>query len=98
MPLAPGQSLAALREAELREAGRILGVSRHVLLDYRDSGMDGEAAPDSLAGAPVDDVIAVMRAVLDDVRPTVVVTLDPITSDDKPPRQTLDAKLGSLAG
>ena len=79
--LTPGQSIGELREAELREAGRILGVHRQVLLDFRDSGMEGEAAPDSLAGAPLDEVVAAMRAVLADVRPTVVVTLDPITSD-----------------
>jgi LmbE family N-acetylglucosaminyl deacetylase len=79
--LAPGQSIAELREAELREAGRILGVHRQVLLDYRDSGMEGEAAPDSLAGAPLESVVAAVRAVLADVRPTLVVTLDPITSD-----------------
>jgi LmbE family N-acetylglucosaminyl deacetylase len=79
--VAPGQTIGELREAELHEAGRILGVHRHVLLDYRDSGMEGEAAPDSLAGAPLDDVVAALRAVLADVRPTVVVTLDPVTSD-----------------
>jgi len=79
--VAPGQTLAELRESELREAGRVLGVSRHVLLDYRDSGMEGESAPDTLAGAPVQDVVAAVRAVLADVRPTVVVSLDPITSD-----------------
>jgi LmbE family N-acetylglucosaminyl deacetylase len=81
VPLAPWQSIADLREAELREAGRILGVHRHVLLDYRDSGMDGDAAPDSLAGAPMGDVVGTLRGVLADVRPTVLVTLDPVRSD-----------------
>ena len=79
--LPPGQTIGELREAELREAGRILGVHRHVLLDYADSGMEGDAAPDSLAGAPLDDVVATLRTVLADVRPTVLVTLDPVTSD-----------------
>ena len=73
--------LAAVREAELRAAGAVIGVDRFVLLDFGDSGMTGEAPPGSLAAAPLDDVAAAVRTVLDDVRPDIVVTLDPDYGD-----------------
>jgi LmbE family N-acetylglucosaminyl deacetylase len=68
--------LAALREAELREAARILGVGRVVLLGHADSGLDGGPAPGTLAAAPMAAVVAEVLVVLDEVRPDVVVTLD----------------------
>ena len=68
--------LAAHRETELRDAARILGV-RHVrLLDHRDSGMSGDPAPGTLTAAEPDVLAAEVRAVLDELRPDVVVTLD----------------------
>ena len=73
--------LGQIREAELRAAGEVLGVSQFVLLGYRDSGMAGEAAADTLAGAPFEQVVADVERVLDDVRPDVVVTLDPDHGD-----------------
>jgi LmbE family N-acetylglucosaminyl deacetylase len=73
--------LAAVREAELRAAGAVLGVDRFVLLDFGDSGMTGEPPAGSLAAAPLDDVSAAVRAVIDDVRPDLVVTLDPDYGD-----------------
>lgn len=73
--------LGAVREAELRAAGEVLGVSRYVLLGYRDSGMAGAAAGGTLAGAPFADVVSAVRGVLDDVDPDVVVTLDPDHGD-----------------
>jgi N-acetyl-1-D-myo-inositol-2-amino-2-deoxy-alpha-D-glucopyranoside deacetylase len=68
--------LAAVREAELREASRILGVATIHLLDYRDSGMTGEPAPETLARARPERVVAEVRSVIDELRPDVVVTLD----------------------
>jgi LmbE family N-acetylglucosaminyl deacetylase len=68
--------LAALREAELYEAARILGVGTVLVLDHVDSGMDGEPAEGTLAAAAAETVADEVRAVLDDVRPDVVVTLD----------------------
>ncbi len=68
--------LAALRESELREAARILGVGSVVVLGHADSGMDGEPAPGTLAAAPMASVVDEVRAVLDDVRPDLVVTID----------------------
>src|SRR5690349_9739463 len=46
--------LGAVRERELREAARLLGVGRVDLLGFADSGMSGEAVPGSLVGAPCD--------------------------------------------
>ena len=64
------------RETELRDAARILGV-RHVrLLGHRDSGMTGDPAPGTLAAADPEVVVAEIGAVLDELRPDVVVTLD----------------------
>lgn len=71
-----GADLPALREAELRRAAELAGVGRVELFDWIDSGMDGPAAPGTLVAAPLDDVTARIAAVIDDVRPTVVVTLD----------------------
>jgi LmbE family N-acetylglucosaminyl deacetylase len=79
--LPPGQDLGALREAELRAAGTLLGASRFVLLDYLDSGMAGHPARGTLAGAAVADVAQRVDAVIRDVAPDIVVTLDPDHGD-----------------
>jgi LmbE family N-acetylglucosaminyl deacetylase len=68
--------LAALREAELRDAARILGVGVVRLLDHADSGMTGEPEPGTLAAAEPASVAAEVRSVIEDLRPDVVVTLD----------------------
>jgi len=79
--IAPGSGaqpadLGDVREAELRAAAQELGVARVVMLGWRDSGVDGAAAADSLAAAATDDVAAAIVKVLDDERPDVVVTPD----------------------
>ena len=79
--LPPGADLGAVREAELRAAGTLLGAARIELLGYRDSGMTGDPGPGSLAAAPVDEVAARVDTVLRDVDPDVVVTLDPDHGD-----------------
>jgi LmbE family N-acetylglucosaminyl deacetylase len=72
----PEQGLGALREAELREAGRILGVHDVHTLTYLDSGMEGEPAAGTLCAAPVslleEDVSDVVARLL----PDALVTLD----------------------
>jgi N-acetyl-1-D-myo-inositol-2-amino-2-deoxy-alpha-D-glucopyranoside deacetylase len=68
--------LAALRESELRAAAAILGVSTVRLLHHDDSGMAGELEPSTLAAADPARVAAEVRAVIDELRPDVVVTLD----------------------
>ena len=84
---APGDPLAAHRREELRGAMEVLGVTHHQLgatgdpahPAYRDSGMAGSPAashPRAWAGADLADAAAAVRAVLDAVRPDVVVTYD----------------------
>lgn len=70
------EQLGTVREAELRAAAGVLGVARVVLLDHRDSGMDGATPGGALVAAPLDAVATEIAGVIDDVRPHVVVTLD----------------------
>jgi N-acetyl-1-D-myo-inositol-2-amino-2-deoxy-alpha-D-glucopyranoside deacetylase len=79
--LPAGASLATVREQELRAAGELLGVSRFVLLDFADSGMEGALAAGTLAAADEAEVASRVAAVLDEVRPDVVLTLDPSHGD-----------------
>lgn len=76
-----GVALAAVRAAELHEAAAFLGAKRVRLLNFEDSGWDGDCSPGSLVGAPFGDVVAAVRGVLADERPDVVVTLDPNGGD-----------------
>jgi N-acetyl-1-D-myo-inositol-2-amino-2-deoxy-alpha-D-glucopyranoside deacetylase len=68
--------LAAVREQELRAAAEVLGVHHVELLGWRDSGVDGDPAPGSLCAADPDAVTAAVAAVVADVHPDVLVTLD----------------------
>ncbi len=68
--------LGSVREAELREAARILGVGDVRLLEYGDSGMSGAPAPRTLAAAVLTDETERVREVIDELRPRIVVTLD----------------------
>jgi N-acetyl-1-D-myo-inositol-2-amino-2-deoxy-alpha-D-glucopyranoside deacetylase len=72
----PIDDLASVREAELRAAARLLGVTTVAILGYRDSGMDGPLASDSLAAAEPSALADDIAAVIDELRPDVVVTLD----------------------
>jgi LmbE family N-acetylglucosaminyl deacetylase len=72
-----GVTLAEVRAGELEEAATVLGASRVRLLDFEDSGWDGNCSSRSLVGAAFDDVVAAVRDVLADEQPDVVVTLDP---------------------
>jgi len=71
-----GADLAAVREKELRLAGERLGVSQVEVLGYADSGMSGDAGPQTLVGAPFADVLAAVQAGVSAFRPDVLVTLD----------------------
>lgn len=79
--LGDGEDLGAVRAAELRDAAVALGAIQVVLLDFADSGMTGEADEKTLAGAPLEEVVSAVRAVVDDVYPDIVVTLDPVYGD-----------------
>ena len=79
--IAPGSgadrtNLGEVREGELRAAAAELGVARVVLFDWRDSGVEGEPALGSLVAAAVDDVATRVSALIDEVQPDVLVTLD----------------------
>jgi LmbE family N-acetylglucosaminyl deacetylase len=70
------EQLGSIREAELRSATALLGVSRVELLGWVDSGVDGDPAPGSLCAADPAAVEAAIARVIEDERPDVVVTLD----------------------
>lgn len=72
----PAQGLGALREAELREAARLMGVRRVELLGFDDSGMGGDPGPGTLVAAPFEDVVARVAAAVDAFSPTCLLTLD----------------------
>lgn len=68
--------LGAAREQELHDAARILGVANVELLGLVDSGISGPAAPDTLVGAPFDEVVDLVAAAITRTEPDVVLTLD----------------------
>ena len=68
--------IAALRESELRAAAAILGVGLLRLLGHVDSGMAGEPPPGALVSVDPALLAAEVQAVIEELRPDVVVTLD----------------------
>ncbi len=75
------QSIAELREAELRCATGHLGLHDVLMLGYRDSGMPGTPDndhPDSLVQAPQQELVARIVHAIRRYRPHVVLTFDPI--------------------
>ncbi len=74
-------SVAELREGELRCAAETLGINQVHMLDYRDSGMPGSMDnfhPRALAAAPLDKVAGEIVHYIRELKPDVVVTFDPI--------------------
>ena len=72
-------SLADLRIEELLCAARHLGLAGLHLLDYRDSGMEGDPQnqdPASLFQAPIDQVVEAITGLIRQIRPQVVITFD----------------------
>ena len=72
----PTDDLAAMRERELRDAARILGVQEVRVLAHRDSGMTGDPEAGTLAAADPSALADEVGALLAELRPDVVVTLD----------------------
>ncbi len=68
--------LGTLRERELRASARVLDVARVDLWAFADSGMSGPPPPDSLAATPARDLAQAVSRVVEDVRPTALMTLD----------------------
>jgi LmbE family N-acetylglucosaminyl deacetylase len=74
-------SIAELRESELRCAAGILGLAGVHFLGYRDSGMPGSldnTHPRALAAQPLDEVAANVVCYIRQLKPQVVLTFDPI--------------------
>jgi LmbE family N-acetylglucosaminyl deacetylase len=67
-PVCAQDELPRVREAELREAARLMGVADVRVLDYRDR---------ELAAAPPPKLRAQLVGVIREVRPQVVLTFDP---------------------
>jgi LmbE family N-acetylglucosaminyl deacetylase len=74
--------LAKVREGELRAAAKVLGADEVVLLDFADSGMNGDMPPNALAAVDLEDVIAPVAALIEAVQPDVVVAFDPESVND----------------
>ncbi len=71
--------LGAVREEELRESCRTMGIHQPHFLGYRDSGMAGTADnrdPMSLYRAQPDEVLAKVVHLIRQIRPDVIVTYD----------------------
>lgn len=66
--VADGEALGRLRERELREAAKIIGVRGVRVLDYQ----DGE-----VSGVPVEELVAHVSRELEEARPEVVMTFGP---------------------
>lgn len=74
-------SIAQLRENELRCAAGTLGLTGVHFLEYRDSGMPGTQDndhPKALVRAPVDEVASKITCHIREIRPDVVITFDPV--------------------
>ena len=74
------ETLGTVREQELRDAARALGVEDVRFLGYRDSGMAGTADnedPRAFSRAPADEVIGRLEAILRETRPDLVLTFEP---------------------
>lgn len=74
--LAVEESLGQVREKELHAAAALLGVADVRVLDWSDSGMAGDPPPGSLAAASIESISEVVGAVITQVQPDVVITLD----------------------
>ncbi len=75
------ESIAKLRESELRCAAGVLGLAGVHFLDYRDSGMPGSpdnTHPQALAAQPLDEVAAKVVRYIRELKPQIVLTFDPI--------------------
>jgi LmbE family N-acetylglucosaminyl deacetylase len=78
--LATRETLAAVREAELRCASQALGIHELIFLDYRDSGMAGTPEnndPRAFMNIPAEETIARLVGIIRRLQPHVVLTFDP---------------------
>jgi N-acetyl-1-D-myo-inositol-2-amino-2-deoxy-alpha-D-glucopyranoside deacetylase len=74
-------SIANLRETELRCAASCLGLAGVIFLDYRDSGMAGSLDnqhPNALVSQSIEEVGTRIAKTIRELKPNVVITFDPI--------------------
>ncbi|HKJ27431.1 MAG TPA: PIG-L deacetylase family protein [Anaerolineales bacterium] len=74
-------SIAELREAELRCAADYLGMQNVFFLGYRDSGMPGMEAnnhPNAFINAPLEKVTGEVVSYIRELKPDLVLTFDPV--------------------
>lgn len=73
------QAVAQLRLSELRQSGKILGVTELEVLGYHDSGMpdwEYKFRPEAFCNVPEADVTARIGGLIEAYRPQVVITYD----------------------
>ena len=90
--LATRETLASVRQGELRAAMDLTGIRDVRFLNYRDSGMPGwedNNHPASLYQAPEDKVVEQMASVIREIRPDVVITHDPTGGYGHPDHVTI---------
>ena len=78
--LATPETLASVRQGELRAAMDLTGIQDVRFLNYRDSGMvgwDDNDHPRSLFQAPEETVVRQVEAVIRELHPDMVITHDP---------------------
>lgn len=90
--LATPETLAQVRQEELRRAMEVTGVADLRFLGYRDSGMAGAADnnhPDALQQAGADHVMGQLVAIIREVQPDLVITHDPSGGYGHPDHQAV---------
>ena len=73
------ETIEKLRSDELKCAAQVLGLAGVFYLGYRDSGMRGSKDnkhPDSLAMAPIEEVIIRVVKIIREIKPDIVITHD----------------------
>ena len=90
--LATPETLASVRQGELRAAMDVTGIADVRFLNYRDSGMEGwddNDHPSSLFQAPEEKVVEQVVAVIREIRPDIVITHDPTGGYGHPDHVTI---------
>ena len=94
--LATPQTLARVRQEEMRQAALVTGAADVRFLGYRDSGMAGTEDNnhhDSLYQAPADQVVRALVAIIREVRPDMIITHDPTGGYGHPDHMTTYARV-----
>ena len=78
--LGTSETLAQVREDEMRCAAKTIGAQELIFLDYRDSGMAGtppNQRDDAFVNAPAGEVIPKLVGIMRRLQPQVVLTFEP---------------------